>query len=128
MWWYLVVAWLLAVGTEVSKGGVPPAPLHVGGYQRRLVYEQPPQGGGRQEQLAGAAAALEMFRDVGPMASDDWGPETKRDGGVSPQVLASQHMLRSPRGSRQYDVPQIGKRYTHYKHYTRYFHLYIGTV
>lgn len=110
MWWYVVAAWLLAAAA-LGRGGVPPQPLHVGGYQRRLVYDGAgaQQAGHRQD--GGAAALEELFRDVaGPVAAEDWGPEIKRSGEVaSAQALASQHMLRSPRGSRQYDVPQIGE-------------------
>lgn len=96
MWWYLVLSWLVAV-TAVVRGGVPPAPLHVGGYQRRLAFAD--QGSQVGAASAGAAALEELFRD----ADQDW---EKRDGGQG-----NQHMLRSPRGSRQYDVPQIGKSF-----------------
>lgn len=106
MWWcWLAAAWLLAVAA-ISRGGVPPAPLHVGPYQRRLAYDQSQQ---QQQQ----ATLEELFREQGP-PQDDWGPPDqptmKRNEGLqAAQALATQHMLRTPRGSRQYDVPQIGK-------------------
>lgn len=107
MWWCWLAAWLVAV-VAVSRGGVPPAPLHVGPYQRRLSYDQ-----AQQQQ---PATLEELFREGGP-PQDDWGPPdvqpVKRNEGLqAAQALASQHMLRSPRGSRQYDVPQIGKSNT----------------
>lgn len=93
MWYLIVFSWLLCA-TAVIQGGVPPAPLHVGGYQRRLAFAEQ----GSQSSGSGGAAALEeLFRDA---AEPEW---EKRDG------QGSQHMLRSPRGSRQYDVPQIGE-------------------
>lgn len=90
-----MLSWFLCV-TAVIRGGVPPAPLHVGGYQRRLAFAE--QGGSQSAGSGGAAALEELFRDA---AEPEW---EKRDGGQN-----NQHMLRTPRGSRQYDVPQIGK-------------------
>lgn len=87
------MSWLLCL-TALVRGGVPPAPLHVGGYQRRLAFQPEPGAPSR-----GSAALEDLFRDA---AEPEW---EKRDGG---QV--AQHMVRTPRGSRQYDVPQIGKR------------------
>lgn len=94
MWWCLVISWFLCA-TAVIRGGVPPAPLHVGGYQRRLAFAEQ---GSQSTGSAGATALEELFRDA---AEPEW---EKRSGQPD-----SQHMLRSPRGSRQYDVPQIGK-------------------
>lgn len=107
MWWCLVISWFLCA-TAVIRGGVPPAPLHVGGYQRRLAaFAEQAAGSPSQGGSSGAASALEeLFRDAAD--PPDW---EKRSG-----TPDSQHMVRSPRGSRQYDVPQIGKSlYIFYK-------------
>ncbi|GLV31813.1 hypothetical protein CBL_07573 [Carabus blaptoides fortunei] len=88
--WCLVMTtvWLLAAATTCARGGVPPAPMHA-----RRPYDQPPQDLLRSE--SGAASVV---------ADESW--TNKRDTGSTLQ--ASQLMLRSPRSSRQYDVPQIG--------------------
>lgn len=111
--WCLVLTtvWLLAAVATCVCGGVPPpgasASMH---HSRRSVSnvlnsvsEQSGSGSGS----VSGRQHLQDYVDSGVVLSDtDTWSTSKRD---SSSQQASQLMLRSPRSSRQYDVPQIGK-------------------
>lgn len=103
-WLLLAAVWLLVAGTSVL-GGVPPSGGH--GHGHTLGEGSPGHHSHQHQQHA--AVSSQDYVDSGLVMGEDAWTSNKRD-----SQQASQLMLRSPRSSRQYDVPQIGESLKYY--------------